>query len=987
MAAEKYELAAAYIAILPSLEGFGRSLQRQMSQQMNGASSSINRSFNSVAANFGMSLSRVMSGSANLFSNVVSRIAAPMQFAMGRAASTFGQTLHKGVNVAMGSLGVAVAAIGAEMVGGGLSRALDLNQAEAKLKAFGYTAQQMQSTMTAASNAIDGSAYTMNDSMTASTQFIAAGIDQQGELEAVLKNVGKLADMSGTSFRDMGNIMAKNAASGRIMWIDMLQLMNHGIPIQSMLAKQMGKTAAEIREMASAGKITFEMFDKAVTDINFDSALYAAKNVKLAFGNVRAQLRKIGAELWRPIIDHLGPTLVKVREGLVNLQKNQAFTDLVNLLQTKLAGAMQKADAVITKFVDSTSKVEKVKDTFARIGAKIKDLQSILKGFEGAAIGAGAALVSGFLSRIPVVGGMFGSISLGVGIFGGTLIQAYKDSDILQGSIKTLGDKLKNLFGTLEGGDGSFAKNLGDNISGIIDAISSSISTIDLSKLFGKVDVGNILKAVITNIADFINTIGTHSEEIGSILGGFFDTISNTLSGLSGDQSFGTWLAENVVKVFEFAVKALQVAVPIVAEIIKTLAGIATSDFIKGAIGWVIGVAKYITENELALKTFVGVLTALFVGSKVIGPVMAFAAFIKSFGAVGAAATAATAGGGLLASVTGFITGVSAASTALVAAAPVIFKGLAVVAGLVGAVALVSWLMDNLGGFDALNKLGEFLADGILMAVDTVMKAWEMLIQMLSRNAEAIANIITTLFQAIAPIADWFINTVVGVLSQGVDLFLQLINAMAANLNNFIAVSALAIKTIIESVTPLLQGLAEYGPAAGAGGLAAAGGIAALAGSLALLGGGSLLNDIASGLGSLWTGFTSAVTGTDTSPAAKILSLSDALKTIDGTIATMPATWETAGSSAYNAGFNIATQFSTGMEMGMATLESKMIAQIKQMVARMQAQVQATPIVMNMQASPIAAGIGMGSTYNSTTNYDVTVNNSSVLKSLVRASR
>lgn len=974
-----YELASAYVSILPSLEGLSKSLKTQLDAAMPSMKKSLSNGLSGAAAGATRGLGRIFSKGGQVFAGAGRALTSSLNSGIQASGRALNEVFSASVKTVGGSLAASVAAVSGQVIAGGLTRSLGLNEAEAKLQALGFNAQKMQEVMTASANAIDGTAYAMNESVGAATQFIAAGITNSSELEAVLRNTGKLADISGRSFADMGAIMSKNASAGIVQWEDMIQLINAGVPIQSYLAKQMGKTTAEIKKMASAGEITFKDFDKAISGIDFDSALYASKNVTLAFKNVRAQLSKIGAGLWEPIIDGLGPILVKVRESLVSLQKMPFFNDFMNRIQTSLASGMGNISKIIDNFVGIFEKGDKSSAFIVKMAENFKKFRSAITGIEGPLLGVGAAIGSGFLSQLPIVGRMFGRVSVGAGLMGGTLIQAYNSSEDLQNALGGLKDTLKNVLSGFKGFNNSdWSKTLGDSIAGVVESLTGAFSKIDLSKI-GNLDLSGIFSSIFGNIADFINTIVENGDRISGAIKDIIGTVSETVKNISGDQdvSVGDWLGEVVVKGIEIAADAIEFVAPILEGAVKALTKVVNSDITKGILGWLADAAEWISSKEDLLIGLGATLATLFVAGKLSGPLTAMVGFFKGFKGTGAAG----AGAGLTAT----ITSLGAAGSAMLTATPGILAGILGLTAIGLAITAALGAFELVGGFEVLKivldrvyflltDFSVFLKDMFYQLIDTIAYGITQISGALGISGEDIVPFLTEL-------ADNF-TQILGMISETVQTVVKEIGDVVTEIIDF-------LKDLIPNTVKLLTTLSEDGLTAGAGALAAAAGITALAGSLALLGGGSLLAELGSGLGSLWTGFTSWVTGDDTSAAGKLGEMADAINKFDGNIEKLPETWVFIGEKAYASGSLIIQDFGRGMLDGLVTVQQQIIDGITAMMQTIQAQVNSSPLVIDARVSSAgyAASAGGSNTYNSTTNFDVNVNNSSVLKSLARSAR
>lgn len=74
-----------------------------------------------------------------------------------------------------------------------------------------------------------------------------------------LKMLGDVAAVSGGNLTGIAVAFGQAAAEGRVMTRDLRQFINNGVPILDILAKSMGVARGEIMDMASEGKISFEV--------------------------------------------------------------------------------------------------------------------------------------------------------------------------------------------------------------------------------------------------------------------------------------------------------------------------------------------------------------------------------------------------------------------------------------------------------------------------------------------------------------------------------------------------------------------------------------------------------------------------------------------------------------------------------------------------------------------------------------------------------
>lgn len=78
-----------------------------------------------------------------------------------------------------------------------------------------------------------------------------------------LQQLGDIAAVAGGDLNRIAVAFGQSAAEGRVMTRDILQFINNGVPMYELLADVTGKSAGEVRKLASEGKITFEVLQAA----------------------------------------------------------------------------------------------------------------------------------------------------------------------------------------------------------------------------------------------------------------------------------------------------------------------------------------------------------------------------------------------------------------------------------------------------------------------------------------------------------------------------------------------------------------------------------------------------------------------------------------------------------------------------------------------------------------------------------------------------
>lgn len=427
------DIGVAYVHVEPSGKGFGKSIEGDIGDAVNKASKKSS-------------------------STLISKI--------GGAFGKIGK-------VGTGAIATLAGGITALAAKGGFTRALNIENAQAKLKGLGHDSASVTEIMNDALASVKGTAFGLGDAATVAASLSASGIKEGDQLTKVLKTVADTAQISGRSLTDIGTIFGSVAARGKLQGDDMLQLMSSGIPVLQMLGKQLNKTSAEVSDMVSDGKIDFQTFADAMQEGLGGAAQSAGTTFTGALANVKAALSRLGETAATPVLNGL--------RGLFNqaIPLIDAFTAAVSPTLEKVGVGLQKgleqAIPTVTAFFDKLGKSQTVQQ-FASYLASLKDdlkeLGSSLSGAAGAvwnviseplselynqAKGQLPAVADGFKTLLHAVSGLLDYMSahadaiipLAKGIT--ALILASKGISAVSAGLKTVSGGLKAISATASG--------------------------------------------------------------------------------------------------------------------------------------------------------------------------------------------------------------------------------------------------------------------------------------------------------------------------------------------------------------------------------------------------------------------------------------------------------------------------------------------------------------------------------------------------------
>lgn len=242
---------------------------------------------------------------------------------------------------------------------GGWNRAFNLDQAEFQLSGLGLEWKNVSKDM---SYAVNQTAYGLDSAAKAAAILATTGVKVSSNIKLTANNVDEMAEkfkgqhaatliangdldemsvalraisgiaaQTGSDYDQIANIFANAAGQGKVMGNELTQLSYHGLNAAATLGKALGKSEAEVRDMASKGKISFQTFSNAMYDAFADHAIEANNTFSGALANVKAALSKIGAEVSLPFLKEMPQLLNAVRLSINDLKADLGpFIDTIN---------------------------------------------------------------------------------------------------------------------------------------------------------------------------------------------------------------------------------------------------------------------------------------------------------------------------------------------------------------------------------------------------------------------------------------------------------------------------------------------------------------------------------------------------------------------------------------------------------------------------------------------------------------------------------
>lgn len=527
------EVGVAYVTLLPSGKGFGKAVEGQIDSAVSSAE-------------------RKSGG----FLNRLGGFAKGLGLALGGAVATLGT----------------IAAVG------GISRVLNIEDAQAKLRGLGNDTKTVEAIMNDALASVKGTAFGLDTAATVAASAVAAGIKPGQELERYLKLTADAATIAGVSMGEMGSIFNKVQTNTVAYTDDLQQLADRGIPIFQWLQDEYGVTAEELRKMVERGEVDAATFRKVIEENIGGAALESGNTTRGAFANMMAAISRFGAQLVGPFLgaakEFFGEMIV-VFDGITErLQPTfanlQGFLDGINFdgLGERILDKLNPLLDTVNGLVDATRNGT-LEEWFAGLADSSPGLGVIAAIFE--ALEPILPVVKDFIGEIgdelsdaaPLFGDMLEELAPLIPVLGDLLVEALKllvellpsvvplvaalagavvemvSSPEFQGFVDWLADVVEYLSTPTADALRDWADSLrelgpvGEIIGGFLDQVAGLFEGDSVMDIKSNIETafGEITSAITTPFVNVWNTLVGIWDGIVAFLSGVWATIVATATG------------------------------------------------------------------------------------------------------------------------------------------------------------------------------------------------------------------------------------------------------------------------------------------------------------------------------------------------------------------------------------------------------------------------------------------------------------------------
>lgn len=488
-----YNLATAYVPIVPSMDGVGKAIEKAFGDASKTTGSKTGQS---IGKGLSVGFASKVGAVAGITSNVFSKVASVVTSSLGSAVDRAGQ----------------------------------MNNFPKVMKNLGYSATDAAASIKKISDALDGLP-TTSSAMTGMVQQLApltSNLDEATDIALAFNNA-MLA--GGASTMEQENALTQYTQMLSAGKVDMQawRSIQAAMPGQlNQVAEAMmgaGHNANDLYEAMKSGKFSFDDFNKAVMDLNqngfgkYASFAQQAKDATQGIGTAMENVKNRVAKAVQKVIDAVG---VENIAGAINRFSSQfgkvgdAAAGMVTDVKKKFSEAGKWITGLYDK-LDKTGAITRFKDTistaFESARSRVTEAVDRIAGsFKG--LVPDGAIVSAIEDVLKYVGTVFSDFADWVADtveWWSKFIAALKDT----GAVQQLAGALGSLFDAI--GD------VADAFRGAGDMAESAAGRFDSAK-----GSAELLGAVIKVAADLVQKMADQLKRVAEWVKKFTDTLSDS---------------------------------------------------------------------------------------------------------------------------------------------------------------------------------------------------------------------------------------------------------------------------------------------------------------------------------------------------------------------------------------------------------------------------------------------------------------------------
>jgi tape measure domain-containing protein len=310
-----------------------------------------------------------------------------------------------------------------------------------------------------------------------------------------IQQIGDIAAVTGADIQSIAVAFGQSAAEGKLFSKDIRQLINNGVPAVKMLADTMGVAENQVFDLASQGKISFDILKRSFSEATSEGGMFANGMAKQS----------------------------RTLSGLFSTLK-----DNINLAMGDLGESIAQALSLRTVIPALSENIGKIAQWFGSLSTETRSTMIKIVG----AIGLVGPTLMGLGVAISTIGVALAALTSPVALVVGALAGLSAAILYISDNWKAITERISDI--------GWWRNTIIDMIQFMID-YNPFVKLIDgynaLARHFGIVEIPNPFKALSASLEHLKGETKDYKTEFGS----FTDAVKNAISSVTGID-FGTFL-------------------------------------------------------------------------------------------------------------------------------------------------------------------------------------------------------------------------------------------------------------------------------------------------------------------------------------------------------------------------------------------------------------------------------------------------------------
>jgi len=199
----------------------------------------------------------------------------------GRSMQRIGSRLTMGVTAPLAAIG-----------GQALKTSAEFEKLQIQMNTLAGSAEEGAAAFDRLQKFSAGTPFQMKDLVRANNILVGMG-QTMGDAFDNIQMLGDVSSATGANISELAVTFGQASAEGELMTRDIREFISRGVPLTKLLADSMGVAKSQIFDLASQGKITFDVLQKALKDATTGTGIYAGATEDAAntLGGIFSTLR------------------------------------------------------------------------------------------------------------------------------------------------------------------------------------------------------------------------------------------------------------------------------------------------------------------------------------------------------------------------------------------------------------------------------------------------------------------------------------------------------------------------------------------------------------------------------------------------------------------------------------------------------------------------------------------------------------------------